>query len=103
MRASRILVRLEKIVFCYYQNRIEVPEADVTISAKARVLDWLMHLGLGFSTFKAHGISTNIFSVTPVSIHARTQLDIVMTDHLLYLIPKHTDEPSEVDETFTLK
>jgi hypothetical protein len=92
-----------KIVLCYYQNRIEVPEADVIINAKGRVLDLLLHLGLGFSTYKAHGVNTDIFSMTQTSIHARTRLDIVMTQHWLYVIPTHTDEPSQVDEIFTLK
>jgi hypothetical protein len=92
-----------KIVFCYYENRIDIPEADVIINPKGRVLDVLLHLGLGFSTYKAHGVSTDIFSVTQSSIHARTQLDIVMTEHWLYVIPSHTDEPSQVDEFFTLK
>jgi len=32
-------------------------------------------------------------------MRARTKLVVVLTDHLLYLIPVHTGEPSEVDWT----
>ncbi|HKV53691.1 MAG TPA: hypothetical protein VJN94_03525 [Candidatus Binataceae bacterium] len=92
-----------KIIFCYTHSGIEVPEADVAISAKGRALDLVYHLGLGFSTFKAHGIRTDILAVTQTTIRARMELDIVQTDHWLYLIPSHADQPSQVDEVFTLE
>jgi hypothetical protein len=91
-----------RIVFCYRRHSIEVPEAEVKIGFKGHVIDWLLHLGLGFSTFKAHGVATEVFGATPLEIHARTTLVITQTDHWLYVIPSHTDQPSEVDWLATL-
>ena len=44
-----------RIVFCYHHHSIDVPEAKVTIGMKGHVLDWLIHFGLAFSTYNAHG------------------------------------------------
>jgi len=87
------------VTFCYSEHEVTVPAAQVRISAGGHALDVLGHLGLGFSTFAAHGISTDVYAVTPTRMRARTKLVVVLTDHLLYLIPVHTGEPSEVDWT----
>jgi hypothetical protein len=60
------------------------------------MLDWVLHLGLGFSSFKAHGTSTDIYAVDATRIHARTQLVVLLTDHWLVFSNYH-DEPSQVD------
>ena len=91
-----------RIVFCYRRHSIEVPEAEVKIGFKGHVVDWLLHRGLGFSTFKARGVTTEVFGVTPLEIHARTNLKITQTEHWLYVIPSDTDQPSEVDWLATL-
>jgi hypothetical protein len=91
-----------RIVFCYRRHSIEVPEAEVNIGFKGHVMDWMLHLGLGFSTFKAHGVKTQVFGLTPTEIHARTELVITQTEHWLYVIPSKSDQPSEVDWLVTL-
>ncbi len=91
-----------RIVFCYRHHSIDVPEAEVTIGVKGHVLDWLLHLGLGFSTYKAQGVSTSVFAVTPTEIRARTTLVVTQTEHWLYVIPSRTEQPSEVDWRVTL-
>ncbi len=91
-----------EITFCYTENTFLVPEAEVRINPSARVLDWLVHFGLGYSTFKAHGIDTDIYRVTARQIYGRSNLVIDLTDHWLYLIPSHTQEPSQVDVVATL-
>jgi hypothetical protein len=91
-----------RIVFCYYHHSIDVPEAKIAIGFKGHALDLLIHLGLGFSTYKAHGVSTSVFAITPTQIRARTTLVIVQTEHWLYVIPSHTDQPCEVDWQATL-
>src|SRR5580700_12217713 len=52
-----------RIVFCYYHHSIDVPEAKIAIGFKGHALDLLIHLGLGFSTYKAHGVSTSVFAI----------------------------------------
>jgi len=91
-----------KITFCYHDHTIEVPEANIKVTAGGRALDLLMHLGLGFSTFLAHGVSTDVFAVTSTQIHARTTLAVVQTEHWLYVIPAHTEQQSQVDWIATL-
>jgi hypothetical protein len=76
-----------KIVFCYSARSITVPEAEVRITPVGHVADWIEHLCLGYRSFKAHGISTDIYSITPTRIHGRTQLSVTATDHWLYFIP----------------
>ncbi len=91
-----------RIVFCYHHHSIDVPEAKVTIGVKGHVLDLLIHFGLAFSTYNAHGVSTSVFAITPTQIRARTTLVIVQTEHWLYVIPSHTEQPSEVDWQATM-
>jgi hypothetical protein len=91
-----------KITFCYSEHQISVPNAEVRISVAVHALDVLSHLGLGFSTFAAHGISTDLYAITPTRMRARTDLVVVQTDHWLYVIPAHSGWPSEVDWTARL-
>jgi hypothetical protein len=88
-----------KITFCYSEHEISVPNAEVRISVAAHALDVLAHLGLGFSTFAAHGINTDLYAITPTRMRGRTDLVVVHTDHWLYVLPAHTGQPSEVDWT----
>jgi hypothetical protein len=91
-----------KIIFCYDEHTLRIPEAQVRIHLAARAVDWLMHLGLGYSTFAAHGISTDIYGITPTAIHGRTTLALTQTEHWLYFIPSRTEQPSQVDWVATL-
>jgi hypothetical protein len=86
-----------KITFCYSPHQITVPQADIRISVGGRALDWLAHLGLGFSTYTAHGISTSIFAITQTRMRGRTDLVIDHTDHWFYLLPVHDAQGSCVD------
>jgi hypothetical protein len=61
-----------KITFCYSESEISVPEAEVRISPGAHALDWLLHLGLGFRTFSARGITTEIYAITPTRMRGRS-------------------------------
>jgi hypothetical protein len=91
-----------RMVFCYSQNYIGVPEFDLRIRPAARAVDLALHLGLGFSTLKAHGIHTDVYSVSASRIHARTKLLLLVTEHWLYLIPRRTEQPGIVDWFATL-
>ena len=93
-----------KIRFCYRNNAIEVPEAEVYISPAKRVLDLALNLGLNYNTATAHGINTDIFSISPTMIHARTNLTVVIRAHLLLIVPVDAlSEPVIDDETVTLE
>ena len=92
-----------KIRFCYKNNTIEVPRADVYISPAKHALDLALNLGLNYNTASAHSISTDIYSITPTMVHSRTQLTVVIRAHLLLLIPLDMlSEPVIDDETATL-
>ena len=91
-----------RIVFCYDEHTVELPEAQVRIHPGARAIDWLMHFGLGFSTYNAHGLHTDIYAISPVNIHGRTTLALTQTEHWLYVIPSRHEQPSEVDWIVTL-
>lgn len=67
------------------------------MSVGGRALDWLIHLGLGFRTFGAHGINTDIYAITPTKMRGRTNLAIDYTDHWLYVLPSRGEYPSQVD------
>ena len=49
----------------------------------------LANLDLGFNTFKAHGVSTDVYQVTLTHIRARTTLQLDITFHLFLLFPIH--------------
>ncbi|GEM_PF-5998903 len=91
-----------KITFCFDGHSIEVPQAEIKVTPKAHVLDLLVHFGLAYSTYEARGIRTDVYSVTPVMIHARTTLVTIDTTHWMYSIPVRTDEPGVVDSIITL-
>ena len=58
-----------RIVFCFDGHAIQVPSVEIDISPKAHILDLVMHLGLGHDTYSAHGVRTDVFSVTANTIH----------------------------------
>lgn len=86
-----------KITFCYSDREITVPLAEVRISVGARALDWAMHLALGYRTFVAHGIKTDIYAITPTQMRGRTDLVLINTDHWLYLFSTESKSESQVD------
>ena len=87
-----------EIEFCYYADRITIPRAQVRLSIGKRILDFVGNLALSFDTFPAHAIRTDIYSVSPGEIRARTVLEIDSTGHFLMLIPYHSlSEASIVD------
>jgi hypothetical protein len=78
-----------KVVFCYQEHIVEVPEASIYISPLKRAEDIAINLGLGFETYKAHGISTDVYQVSLTHIRARTTLQLDITFHFLLLFPVH--------------
>ncbi len=90
-------------VFCYRNNTIEIPHAKVYISPARRGLDIALNLGLSYTTFDAHSIHTDIYSITPTRIYARTQLTLAAEGHVFFLFPVHVaDEPVIEDAVGTL-
>lgn len=90
------------LLFCYSERTPQVPEAQVIVSPTARAVDVLLHLGLGYSSYTAHGISTDVYAVTANQFYGRTNLVLDATNHWFYFIPTHTQEPSQVDVVATL-
>lgn len=83
-----------EMVVCFRNDTAEVPHAKVYISPAKRALDIVMQLGLSYTTFDAHSIHTDIYSITPTKIHLRFQLTLAGSAHFLFLIPVHVlDEP----------
>lgn len=91
-----------RITFCYSEHNVDVPNAEVRVSAGGRAIDWALHLGLGFRTFRAKGIDTDIFGITSSKIRGRTNLVIEHTDHWFYVLPVRGGDPSQVDWMATL-
>lgn len=86
-----------KSVFCYaVDNKIEIPYAEVTINAKGRALDVIGHLGLGYSSFVAHSLNSDVYNIAPTEVRAETDLSITQTDHWLYVIPSKSEQPSQI-------
>jgi hypothetical protein len=83
-----------EMVVCFRNNTAEVTHAKVYISPAKRALDIVLQLGLSYTTFDAHSIHTDIYSITPTKIHLRFQLTLKGDAHLLFLFPVHVlDEP----------
>ncbi len=79
-----------------------MPEAEITVNFSGRVVDLLIHFGLGYTSFEAHGVKTDIYKVTRDQIYGRCALVLVATDHWFYFIPSHSTEPSQADIVGTL-
>lgn len=91
-----------EMVVCFRNNTAEVTHAKVYISPAKRALDIALQLGLSYTTFDAHSIHTDIFSITPTQIHLRFQLTVEAKAHVLFLFPVHTlDEPVTADVVAT--
>lgn len=91
-----------EMVVCFRGNTAYVPHAEVYISPAKRALDIALQLGLSYTTFDAHSIHTDIYSITPTQIHLRFQLTLEAKAHLLFLIPIHVlDEPVTEDVVAT--
>jgi hypothetical protein len=71
--------------------------AQVTRAKARQALDWLAHLGLGFSSYTVHGISISIFAITQTRMRGRTDLVIDHTYYWFYLLPVHDAQGSRVD------
>jgi hypothetical protein len=83
-----------EMVVCFRNNTAEVVHATVYISPAKRALDISLQLGLSYTTFDAHSIHTDIYSITPKQMHLRFQLSVEAKAHLLFLFPIHMlDEP----------
>jgi len=82
------------MVVCFQNNTAEVTHATVYISPAKRALDLVLQLGMSYTTFEAHSIHTDIYSVTPKQMHLRFQLIVAVNAHLFFLFPIHVlDEP----------
>jgi hypothetical protein len=82
-----------EIEFCYSKKRIDVPEAQVSVTGMRRALEVALNFGLAYSTFAAHSIRTDVFGVSPDKIHGETTLTIEHKYHLLHLVP--VDAPAQ--------
>jgi hypothetical protein len=87
-----------EITFCFQPHQVDVPNAEVYVPPHMRALEVAMNLGLGYTTFRAHGIKTVIYSMSPGAMHGRTTVDVDPTAHLLFVIPiKGAPQPSQVE------
>jgi hypothetical protein len=86
-----------KIQFCYQDHSIEVPEALIHVSALKRIEEFTKNFGLGFTPFRARGISTDVYQVSSTHLRGRTTLEVDATFHLLMIFPIRGAEPSVVD------
>jgi hypothetical protein len=78
-----------RIVFCYQQNQIEVPQAEITFGAAEWAKNVAAHLGLGFTQVKVDQpkISTEIYAITSTQMHTRTIIPLKITDYVLWVVP----------------
>lgn len=90
------------IFFCYQNHTIELQSAEIKISRRARIRDIARQLGLGYTTFSARGIKTDVYLVTTDTLRSRTYIDLKATEHLFYLIPIHFHEDMVEDEVSRL-
>jgi hypothetical protein len=97
-RTGTPLAQPGEIVFCYRKHAIEVPRAEVYVPPAIRALDLAIHLGLGYSSYRAHGLKTDVYVVTPTAMRGRTVLEVENKFHLLYAIPiGDSSQPARVD------
>lgn len=76
-----------QITFCYHRTSIEVPRAEVVVPAARRALEIVLALGLGYTSFVAHGVHTDVYEVGPTYLRGRTTLEVDPTFHLFYVVP----------------
>jgi len=91
-----------KIVFCYRAESIDVRQVEIRVSPLARAYDIALSMGLSYTTFKAEGVRTDVFLVTPDTLRTRTMLDVVATAHVFWLIPLHQHQGMVEDEVVKL-
>jgi hypothetical protein len=87
-----------RIFFCYHNHGIDFQSAKIDISRHAMARVIISQLGLGYITFNARGIKTVVLLVTADTLRSRTYVDVVGTEHLLYIIPIHFHEHMLEDE-----
>jgi hypothetical protein len=92
-----------RIFFCYHNHTIQFQSAEITISRQARIHDIGHQLGLGYTTFKARGIKTDVLLTRTDALRSRSDIDVEGTEHLFYLIPIHFHERMVEDEVSTLE
>jgi hypothetical protein len=84
--------------YCYSRNHVDIPRAEIAITAGRRLINLLSNLGLAYDTFTAHGIRTDVYGVSPTKLHCRTTLTVEDTIHQLDMIPvKGADKRCVVD------
>jgi hypothetical protein len=78
-----------RIEFCYRQDRIEVPRAEIHFGAGDWLKNVLFHFGTGITLTKldSAGIRTEIYEVTSSQILARTFVPMKVTDLRFWTIP----------------
>ena len=87
-----------EMVVCFRNNTAEVTHAEVYVPPEKRILDVTLQLGLGYSTFEAHSIHTDIYSVTPARMHLRFQLTLAVKEHFFFILPVHMGDERLVEE-----
>jgi hypothetical protein len=86
------------ITFCYHPTYIEVPIAEVLVPMAKRVLEVTLTLGLGYATYVARGIHTDVYSVAETHLRGRSTLEVDPTFHLLFVVPiEMTPQATKVD------
>jgi|ERR1700722_956396 len=92
-----------KIQFCYQDHSVDIPKALIHVSVLKGMQEFVENFGLGISTFRARGISTDVYQISPTHLRARTTLQLDITFHFLMVFPFHMTEPSLVDWEATLE
>jgi len=87
-----------EIVFCYRNNTVEVPKAEVYISPAKRMLNVAMNAGINWNSATAHSVSSEVYSLAPTQIHGRSRLTVVLTAHFFLILPIDIAEEPVVED-----
>jgi len=84
----RTSIRLGRIVFCFSQDSITVPDIDISLVAEHGMLDFILsHLGLGYSRSRVLDVKSQVFRVNGNQILTRTTITFEMTESWIYKLP----------------
>ncbi len=70
----------------------------MNVSDSSRIVQLVLTAGLGYTSFHAHGIQTDVYFVSPTVMRGRTVLEVQRTFRLAYVIPiPGSPQPTTVD------
>ncbi len=96
--ATRYSTRFRRIVFCYNQHSIVVPEIDLRIIKREGVIDFILsHLGLGYVRSRFVNATSDVFKVTDTQVLSRTVVTLEVTESWIYKFPS-THRRTVIDE-----